>query len=51
MASIISSYRLAFVAVLIYFFIFSDAYNKYFLISLALSYIAVSLSKQETASE
>ncbi|MBW2147212.1 MAG: O-antigen ligase family protein [Deltaproteobacteria bacterium] len=46
MASIIGAYQLSFISLLMYFLLFSNIYHKYFLLSLALSQIAVRLSKE-----
>lgn len=46
MASIIGAYQLSFISVLLYFFIYSMMYHKYFLLSLALSQIALRLSQE-----
>lgn len=47
--SIISAYRLSFISILFYLVIFSDMYHKYLLVSLALSQVALKLSKEEQA--
>lgn len=45
MVSLINAYQISFVSLLIYLFIFSDMYHKYLLISLALSQVALNLSR------
>ncbi len=46
---IIAAYRLSFISILFYLVIFSDMYHKYLLVSLALSQVALKLSKEEQA--
>lgn len=46
MASLVASYRLAFISVCIYLFIYSDVHHKYLLISLALSEVAFRFSRE-----
>jgi len=46
---IIAAYRLSFISILFYLVIFSDMYHKYLLVSLALSQVALRLSKEEQA--
>lgn len=46
MVSIVRSYQISFLSVLIYLFLFSDIYHKYLLLSLALSQIALNLSNE-----
>lgn len=48
---IISAYRLSFISILFYLVIFSDMYHKYLLISLALSQVALKLSREEPSKE
>lgn len=49
--SIISAYRLSFISILFYLVIFSDMYHKYLLVSLALSQVALKLSREEPSKE
>jgi putative inorganic carbon (HCO3(-)) transporter len=46
MASLVGAYRLSFISFLIYFFMLSTEFHKYFWISLAISYIALKLSQE-----
>lgn len=43
-ASLVTAYRISFLSLLLYFFIYSGVYHKYFPVCLALSQIALSLS-------
>ena len=45
MVSLVSSYQLSFVSLIIYLLIFSDMYHKYLFVSLALSQVALNLSQ------
>lgn len=49
--SIIKAYRLSFISVLFYLIVFSDVYHKYLLVSLALSQVAISFSKEDPSKE
>ncbi|MEK6672490.1 MAG: O-antigen ligase family protein [Nitrospirota bacterium] len=49
--SIITAYRLSFISVLFYLLVFSDVYHKYLLVSLALSQVAIRLSKEDPSKE
>lgn len=51
MASIVGSYQLSFISLLIYLLLFSDLYHKYLLISLALSQVALRLSQEGNVEE
>lgn len=50
-ASLVGAYRLSFISLLIYLFIFSDVYHKYLLLSLALSQVALKLSQEQEERE
>jgi len=49
MVSLMNAYRISFVSLLIYLFIFSDMYHKYLIVSLALSQVALTLSREKPA--
>jgi O-antigen ligase len=48
---VITSYRISFISVLLFLIFFSDVYHKYLLLSLALSQVALRVSKEETEKE
>lgn len=48
---IISAYRLSFISVALYLIFFSDVYHKYLLVSLALSQVALRVSREEPEKE
>jgi len=47
MTALVGAYRISYLSLLLYLFIFSDIYHKYLLLSLPLSQVALRLSSQE----
>jgi putative inorganic carbon (hco3(-)) transporter len=45
MASLVAAYRISFISVILYFFLISAPYHKYFWVSLALSQLSLRISK------